>query len=301
MGLRRRPRRRLARRGAQLPRLQRAAAHQQPRLRSNVEQRCCHCAALRAGTLPRGAGRGGRLLVGLYAAHQVRDAACAILCAAAVRYGVSSVHLYWAAACNLLQRPSAAHAASCNSYTCHTDHTNHCACPGRTCRYVAEADAGLFGGGGGSGLVAALMVSNPTCMEAFNANMAKPWSSNRLYNLALAHKLKEYLATHAATISTNSRIDLPVSLQPQLLASTFYLFMDAVQRTYSVFYRPLQCAEVFQRCASDLPRSYHSSMPSRPPAVLSPHTIVFKGIPTSDLTRASLRHSCRRACSANGP
>lgn len=69
-------------------------------------------------------------------------------------------------------------------------------------------------GRGGSGLAAAVMISNPTCLEAFTENMGRSWSSNVLYNMALAHKLKEYLRQHRITIRAASRIDYKVGARP---------------------------------------------------------------------------------------
>lgn len=54
-------------------------------------------------------------------------------------------------------------------------------------KYVAEADVGLFGAGG-SGLVAAVLVSPPVCIHSTNSRLSKPTSFEFVYNLAVAYK-----------------------------------------------------------------------------------------------------------------
>lgn len=48
----------------------------------------------------------------------------------------------------------------------------------------------------GSGLAAAVMVSNPFCMSTANENLEKPWTMGWLYNLVLTHRLKDYMHKH---------------------------------------------------------------------------------------------------------
>lgn len=65
-------------------------------------------------------------------------------------------------------------------------------------KYVADADSGYFDTGSikGSGLVAAAMVSNPVCLNNSCRNISNPWTLNYMYNVAVAYKLKEFIATH---------------------------------------------------------------------------------------------------------
>lgn len=82
-------------------------------------------------------------------------------------------------------------------------------------KYVADADAGLVHHpwGEGSGLAAAAFVSNPVCLFNSSSNLSRPWSFNFVYNLAVGHKLKEYVSAHREALRGRTNIDIDAVLR----------------------------------------------------------------------------------------
>jgi len=60
----------------------------------------------------------------------------------------------------------------------------------------------------GSGISSAVMVSNPFCMHRSKVRVSKPWSVEWLYNIGLAHRIKQYIVEHNLALSKHAEIDM---------------------------------------------------------------------------------------------
>ncbi len=52
------------------------------------------------------------------------------------------------------------------------------------------------------------MVSNPFCMHRSKVRVSKPWSAEWLYNIGLAHRIKQYIVEHNLALSKHAEIDM---------------------------------------------------------------------------------------------
>jgi abhydrolase domain-containing protein 1/3 len=72
-------------------------------------------------------------------------------------------------------------------------------------KYLAELCLGLHatpdGPSGNNVISAAAVVSSPICLANSGATLGRPWTPGYIYNLALAHKLREYISHHRGELS----------------------------------------------------------------------------------------------------
>lgn len=52
------------------------------------------------------------------------------------------------------------------------------------------------------------MVSNPFCMHNSKVRTSKPWSIEWLYNVGLAHRIKQYIVQHNVALSKHAELDM---------------------------------------------------------------------------------------------
>ena len=71
-----------------------------------------------------------------------------------------------------------------------------------------QCQFGVFCCLAGSAISSAVMVSNPFCMHTCKVRTSKPWSMEWLYNIGLAHRIKQYIVEHNSALSKHAELDM---------------------------------------------------------------------------------------------